>query len=199
MLSTAIACGQQGPLWLLPLNAARAWVAAINDGARTILKSTRPNLPVNASYRWETERVRPAAIDLFCGAGGASLGLVQAGWDLRMAADVDPASGMTHQVNLPGEFIGADLRAMSFGTVAHLAGVASRELDLLFAGPPCQGFSILGSRVVWDTRNNLYREVLRLAAGLQPRCVVIENVPGLVNLADGAYLRAILEGLSELG
>ena len=77
--------------------------------------------------------------------------------------------------------------------------MAPRELDLLFAGPPCQGFSIIGSRVVWDERNNLFREVLRLAAGLQPRCVVIENVPGLVTLAKGAYLRAILEGLSELG
>ena len=57
----------------------------------------------------------------------------------------------------------------------------------------------MGSRVVWDERNNLFREVLRLAEGLQPRCVVIENVPGLVTLAGGEYLRAILEGLGALG
>ena len=54
---------------------------------------------------------------------------------------------------------------------------------------------MIGSRVVWDERNNLFREVLRLASELQPRCVVIENVPGLVTLANGAYLHAILEGL----
>jgi site-specific DNA-cytosine methylase len=73
------------------------------------------------------------------------------------------------------------------------------HLDLLFAGPPCQGFSIIGSRVVWDKRNNLFKEVLRLASESQPRCVVIENVPGLVTLARGAYLHAILEGLSAAG
>ena len=79
------------------------------------------------------------------------------------------------------------------------ADVSPGQLDLLFAGPPCQGFSIIGSRVVWDERNNLFKEVLRLASELQPRCVVIENVPGLVTLARGAYLHAILEGLSAAG
>ncbi|HUA30713.1 MAG TPA: DNA cytosine methyltransferase [Streptosporangiaceae bacterium] len=141
----------------------------------------------------------PAVIDLYCGAGGASLGLVQAGWDLRLAADIDPQCGMTHQANLPGEFIGADLRNVETDKVLNTADLAPMELDLLFGGPPCQGFSMMGSRVVWDERNNLFLEVLRLAKALQPRCVVIENVPGLVTLAKGAYLRAILEGLSELG
>ncbi len=67
------------------------------------------------------------------------------------------------------------------------ANVSPGQLDLLFAGPPCQGFSILGSRVVYDKRNNLFKEVLRLASELQPRCVVIENVPGLVTLARGHH------------
>lgn len=141
----------------------------------------------------------PAVIDLFCGAGGASLGLVQAGWDLRLAADFDPKSGMTHQANLPGDFLGGDLRTIDLDKVTNAAGVAPGELDLLFAGPPCQGFSIIGSRVVWDKRNNLFREVLRLTAGLRPRCVVIENVPGLATLAKGAYLHAILDGLQAQG
>ncbi|WP_430827771.1 DNA cytosine methyltransferase [Candidatus Protofrankia californiensis] len=73
------------------------------------------------------------------------------------------------------------------------------ELSLLFAGPPCQGFSIIGSRVVWDERNNLFLEVLRTARDLRPQCVAIENVPGLVTLAGGAYLRSILQGLSDCG
>jgi DNA (cytosine-5)-methyltransferase 1 len=141
----------------------------------------------------------PTAIDLFCGAGGASLGLVRAGWDLRLAADVDQACSLTHRANLPGEFLTADLRTVEAGKVMSAADITSGQLDLLFAGPPCQGFSIIGSRVVWDQRNNLFREVLRLASDLRPRCVVIENVPGLVTLARGAYLRAILEGLSAAG
>ena len=67
----------------------------------------------------------------------------------------------------------------------NAAAIAPGELDILFAGPPCQGFSIIGSRVVWDERNNLFREVLRLAAALRPRCVVIENVPGLRHPGQG--------------
>lgn len=149
--------------------------------------------------RWHAEPMSPTAVDLFCGAGGASLGLVQAGWDLRLAADVDLACSLTHQANLSGKFLTADIRTMDAGEVMRAAGVSPGQLDLLFAGPPCQGFSIIGSRVVWDKRNNLFREVLRLASALRPRCVVIENVPGLVTLARGAYLHAILEGLSAAG
>lgn len=143
--------------------------------------------------------MNPAAIDLFCGAGGASLGLVQAGCDLRLAADVDPVFGLTHEANLPGEVLGADLRAVDAEKVMNAAAAAPGELDIMFAGPPCQGFSIIGSRVVWDARNNLYREVLRLAIALRPRCVIIENVPGLLTLARGAYLHEILEGLAAAG
>ncbi len=141
----------------------------------------------------------PAVIDLFCGAGGASLGLVKAGCDLRLAVDADPSCARTHAANLPGQFMLGDLREVDASVLMDMAGVVPGELDLLFAGPPCQGFSIIGSRVVWDVRNNLYQEVLRIASQLRPGCVVIENVPGLATLARGAYLHAILEGLTAQG
>lgn len=83
--------------------------------------------------------------------------------------------------------------------LCRAADVAPGDLDLLFAGPPCQGFSILGSRVIWDRRNNLFLEILRLTAELRPRCAVVENVPGLTTLMNGAYLRMLLSGLSEIG
>jgi DNA (cytosine-5)-methyltransferase 1 len=139
------------------------------------------------------------AVDLFSGAGGASLGLVGAGYDLRLSSDVSPACGWTHTANLPGEFLVADLREIDAGKILTAASVGVGDLDMLFAGPPCQGFSMIGARVVWDLRNNLFREVLRLAGEVKPRCIVIENVPGLVTLGGGAYLRAILEGLDEAG
>ena len=154
---------------------------------------------VYVTGRWQAESMSPTAVDLFCGAGGASFGLVQAGWDLRLAADVDQACSLTHRANLPGKFLTADLRTVDADKVMTAADVSPGQLDLLFAGPPCQGFSIIGSRVVWDQRNNLFKEVLRLASELQPRCIVIENVPGLVTLAKGAYLQAILEGLDAEG
>jgi len=157
-------------------------------------------LPAGKPELWQSSSV-PAvtAVDLFSGAGGASLGLVQAGFDLRLSLDVHPVYAQTHQANLPGEFLAADLRGVDAEKIVRASGVAPGELDLLFAGPPCQGFSMIGSRVVWDERNNLFREVLRLARELRPRAVVIENVPGLLTLADGAYLRAVLAGLDEHG
>jgi DNA (cytosine-5)-methyltransferase 1 len=140
-----------------------------------------------------------SAIDLFSGAGGASHGLSGAGYDLRLAVEVNSEYGLTHAANLSGQFLAADLRAVDADKVMYAAGVGPGELDMLFAGPPCQGFSMMGSRVVWDERNNLFLEVLRLSRELRPRVVIIENVPGLVTLANGAYLRAILGGLKDNG
>jgi DNA (cytosine-5)-methyltransferase 1 len=78
----------------------------------------------------------PTAIDLFSGAGGASLGLTAAGYDLRLAADISPACALTHAANLPGEFLTADLRDIDSDKLLSAAGVSPGELDLLFAGPP---------------------------------------------------------------
>lgn len=139
------------------------------------------------------------AVDLFAGAGGASLGLAGAGLDLLLAVDAHEQYAATHQANLPGRFLRADLRGVDSAKLMALAGVAPGELDVLFAGPPCQGFSMIGQRVVWDERNNLFAEVLRLARDTRPRAVVIENVPGLLTLGGGAYLRAILAGLADAG
>src|SRR6185437_1898550 len=71
---------------------------------------------------------QPTAIDLFSGADGASLGLAAAGFDLRLAADFDPACGLTHAANLPGEFIVGDIRDVDADKVLTTAGVAPGEL-----------------------------------------------------------------------
>ena len=139
------------------------------------------------------------AVDLFSGAGGASLGLTDAGLELLLGVDLHEHYGATHEANLPGRFLRGDLRGVDSEKLMALAGVTPGELDVMFAGPPCQGFSMIGQRVVWDERNNLFAEVLRLARDVKPRAVVIENVPGLLTLAGGAYLRAILAGLTDAG
>lgn len=161
--------------------------------ARLLVPGARASL-------WQPRDVtRPTVIDLFSGAGGASFGLVEAGFDLRLSVDVDPQYALTHQANLPGEFIVGDLRAIEAEKLLRAAELGPGELDLLFAGPPCQGFSIMGSRTVRDERNSLFGEVLRVAETLQPRCVVVENVPGLTTLDGGTFLQAILEGLADAG
>lgn len=139
------------------------------------------------------------AVDLFSGAGGASLGLVQAGFDLRAAVELDADAAQTHDLHLPGRMLVSDVRELTRGQLVTASGVSPGELDLLFAGPPCQGFSIIGPRQTADLRNSLFREVLRVADLMKPRAVVIENVPGLVTLGDGQYLKGILSGLADAG
>jgi DNA (cytosine-5)-methyltransferase 1 len=83
--------------------------------------------------------------------------------------------------------------------ICKLTGLRRGELDLLIGGPPCQGFSILGSRVVLDPRNDLFREFLRVAHELRPRALVMENVPGMATLANGKILGHVVHGFAESG
>jgi DNA (cytosine-5)-methyltransferase 1 len=140
------------------------------------------------------------AVDLFSGAGGISLGLEAAGYRVLLGNDLDEASALTYRRNFPNHpFLLADVRSLSGRQVMKAAGLRRGELDLLVGGPPCQGFSILGSRIVFDPRNDLFREFMRLGADMQPRCMVMENVPGLATLAGGRVLGHVLDGFASIG
>jgi DNA (cytosine-5)-methyltransferase 1 len=101
---------------------------------------------------------------------------------------------------LPGvPFLRADLRNLSGADILRRAGLAPGELDVLIGGPPCQGFSILGQRMLDDPRNDLFREFIRVVHTLQPRVAVIENVPGLATLHQGVLLKEIGHAFGALG
>ncbi len=143
---------------------------------------------------------RPIAIDLFCGAGGITLGLSNAGFDVRLCSDINVACAKTHQRNFPHiPFLHGDISGLTSQRIAKAAGVRRGELDLLIGGPPCQGFSILGQRKFNDPRNQLFLEFLRVAKDLRPKAVIIENVPGLATLEKGAVLRDIAAAFDDAG
>lgn len=146
-------------------------------------------------------RRRYTAIDLFCGCGGLSLGLRQAGFDVLAAVECDEAAVATYRMNHPAvNVVAADIRTIDTSDVRVALGVGRGELDLLAGCPPCQGYSALrtrnGGRRNRDGRNGLVREMLRFAQAFLPRAIMMENVPGL----DGkAALRDLRVGLRELG
>ncbi|HYD55084.1 MAG TPA: DNA cytosine methyltransferase, partial [Gemmatimonadaceae bacterium] len=143
---------------------------------------------------------RLTSVDLFAGAGGICIGLESAGYDVLLANDADAAAARTHRRNFPkSKFIEGDVRRLTGTEIMLATGLRRGELDLLVSGPPCQGFSIIGARLVRDPRNDLFRETLRIADELRPRALVIENVPGLATLAGGKMLREIVEGYGSLG
>lgn len=143
---------------------------------------------------------RPTAVDLFSGAGGLSLGLVNAGFDILFGSDINGACALSHARNFPDiPFEQADIGKLTGRDILARTGLRKGDLDLLVGGPPCQGFSIIGQRELWDPRNGLFRHFLRIATDLRPRCVVIENVPGLATLSGGAVLGEIGRAFSDAG
>jgi DNA (cytosine-5)-methyltransferase 1 len=142
-----------------------------------------------------------SAIDLFCGAGGLSEGLSQAGFHVKFACDIDPVYSSTHKYNHPETYVYTeDIRKLTNEQILELSGLKPGELDLLAGGPPCQGFSINAPvRSINDERNHLFVEFLRFTHLFKPKFILIENVPGLVSLENGSIVKAIYYRLNELG
>lgn len=146
------------------------------------------------------ESAGPTVIDLFSGAGGLALGFRAAGFRVVLASDNSEPCARTHTRNMPEvPFMLADIGTISGHEILRRCGLRRGELDVLIGGPPCQGFSILGQRILGDPRNRLFSDFIRLAGELQPRVAVIENVPGLATLNNGVLLREIGDAFRELG
>ncbi len=122
------------------------------------------------------------AIDLFCGAGGMSLGFKRAGFSVLLAVDSDAIHAATYQANFPDVDVAVfDLFATTGTKLRDRAGVGSTKIDVIFGGPPCQGFSEGGRRSVRDVRNAGLWHFGRLVTEIRPRMFVVENVTGLLS------------------
>ncbi|WKN48917.1 DNA cytosine methyltransferase [Nocardioides sp. Arc9.136] len=133
------------------------------------------------------------AIDLFAGAGGATQGLRDAGFDVVAAVENDAAAAATWRANHPGRMFESDIRAVDTDDLRGALPEGAR-LDLLKACPPCQGFSSLRGADPDPERNDLVLDTLRLVDALQPRVLLLENVPGL---ARDTRFSALVEGLDD--
>lgn len=186
---------------------------------------------------WVPKQRRPTGIDLFCGAGGFSLGYIQAGWEVLAGLDNDPACAITYTYNLGSypvqfhyaepedkerlnsyleqllkdkinkgdvavfdlvsgggwirhhpefppvrHFFFGDARKFTGKQILEVLGLEPGEVDCVFGGPPCQGFSTLGKRDVMDPRNSLVFEFCRLALEIRPEAIIFENVPGILDM-----------------
>ena len=140
-------------------------------------------------------------IDLFAGAGGLSTGLELAGFNVLWANEVMPIYSESLRYNHPQTIVETgDIREVNALKVRKSLGLDPGDLDLLAGGPPCQGFSINAPlRSSQDERNHLFVEFLRFVEELQPKTVLIENVPGIVSFSSGGTVHAILNALETLG
>lgn len=139
------------------------------------------------------------AIDLFAGCGGLSKGFLDAGYNIIVGVDNDQAALNTFLINHDGaETLNADLsKQETFDEIKKIAG--KRSIDVVIAGPPCQGFSLSGPRNFDDERNKLYLAVIEMVRQYQPKGFIIENVPGMATLYDGQIKDEILKRFDNMG
>lgn len=126
-----------------------------------------------------SQRKQLTAIDLFCGAGGLTVGLKKAGFKVVVAVEFDPELAKTYKRNHPEvKVIVKDIRKVTKKEILELADL--KKIDLVAGCPPCQGFSKLTDKHHRDDeRNQLVSEMTRLVSGLKPTVCMLENVPGL--------------------
>jgi DNA (cytosine-5)-methyltransferase 1 len=141
------------------------------------------------------------SIDLFSGAGGLSCGLQQAGFQPILSNELVPQYAETYQKNHPNaHMVVGDVRTVCESSLKQQLGVSEGEVDLVAGGPPCQGFSINAPiRSLDDARNHLFKDFLRIVSAIQPKAVLIENVPGIISLGRGTVVEQIYKELQSMG
>lgn len=144
-------------------------------------------------YNSEREKMQKAAskkheltlVDFFCGAGGLSLGFLQEGFNVKLANDIEDVCIQTYKYNHPelptSKLIQGDIKQI----VDHVEDYIDEDIDIVVGGPPCQGFSEANrQRVIDDPRNKLYKYYVQAVEKIAPKVVVMENVKGMLKVAD---------------
>ncbi|MEO1466650.1 MAG: DNA cytosine methyltransferase [Cyanobacteria bacterium J06633_1] len=162
--------------------------------------SSQSSNAVNYSSSDNSKHRRPIAVDLFAGAGGMTLGFEQAGFDVLAAVELDPIHASVHEYNFP--FWTTICRSVSDTSAAEIrqkSAIGDRDIDVVFGGPPCQGFSLMGKRDVSDDRNSLVFNFLRLVLDLKPKYFVMENVRGMTIGKQRKVLERVMEEFQRHG
>lgn len=137
-------------------------------------------------------------LDLFCGCGGLSLGFEEAGYNVLLGIDIWEDALKTYAYNHKhSKTLCADMSILRGEDVKDIIG--DNSVDVIIGGPPCQGFSIAGKRIVNDDRNKLYKGFVRMVEYFKPKAFVMENVPNILSIGDGAVRETIINDFKSLG
>lgn len=157
------------------------------------------------SYYWKgtpivtngtiSDNKKPLVVELFCGCGGTSLGFEMAGYEIVLGCDIHQFAIKTFKHNHPNAWtILGDIKKVNPVEVKQILG--DRQIDVLIAGVPCQGFSLNNrKRHEDDERNLLYKEFIKFIEILKPKAIVLENVSGMKS--TGTFVNDIEQDLSR--
>lgn len=137
-------------------------------------------------------------IDLFSGCGGMSLGFEMSGFKSLLAVDNWQDALTTYSYNRrEARTLCADLSTLNPHDVKEQYNIQS--VDVIIGGPPCQGFSVAGKRIIDDERNKLYKSFVAFVECFKPKAFVMENVPNILSIGGGMVRNSILADFSKLG
>ena len=140
----------------------------------------------------------PTVLDLFCGCGGLSLGFKRAGYNVLGGIDHDKSALLTYEANLKAHAMELDLFDDAWvKQCAKIIGTSS--VDVVVGGPPCQGFSLTGTRIADDPRNKLYNAMFVALKYFKPKVVLIENVKGMATLYGGKAKQQVYKEYERYG
>lgn len=138
-------------------------------------------------------------ISLFAGCGGSSLGYKWAGFKELLAIDFDKNAIETFKLNFPKiPTWQKDIKKIKGTDILNFCNIKRGELDVLDGSPPCQGFSTAGKRKVYDKRNDLVLEYIRLVDELQPKVFIMENVSGMIKGTMKGLFKEYMLKMKEL-
>lgn len=138
------------------------------------------------------------AIDLFCGAGGLSVGLKKSGFRVCLGVDIDEKALKTYKCNLKRtKVLKEDIKKVTGEKITELTGINRHDNFLLAGCPPCQGFSSLGKRDASDEKNELVYEYVRIINELEPSFILMENVPGMSSGVGKEIFKKVVKELEE--
>ena len=137
-------------------------------------------------------------IDLFCGAGGLSNGLSKAGMNCLVGIDFLAPAIETFKNNHKGSIgICGDIKEIKTTKIKKL--IKNRKVHLICGGPPCQGFSTIGTNDAEDSRNHLFMQYVKFVKAFKPNYILIENVTGLLSKNNFNTLRSIFNEFESMG
>ncbi|AND75555.1 DNA-cytosine methyltransferase [Nostoc phage N1] len=143
--------------------------------------------------------MKPTAISLFTGVGGFDLGIESAGFKVVVANEIDFKIATTFSKNFNTPIIVDDIKKVSSSNLRDSGGIGNRDVDLIFGGSPCQGFSMAGKRDPSDDKNFLMFEYQRIVLDIYPKFFIFENVSELLHKRNESLLNRFLSGFIDEG
>jgi len=167
------------------------WDKSVQIEESSYYWNAKPIITKGPAYRGSA----PVVVELFCGCGGTSMGFEMAGFHIALGVDIHRPSIETFQTNHPNaSTILGDIKRLKIDE--FLQALPVTQVDVLIAGVPCQGFSLNNrKRQEGDKRNLLYKEFIKAIKLLKPRCIVLENVSGM--MSTGNFRQQIEKDLSK--